>query len=48
MLSVPVVADQARDEELGADRVGFGEAESVVHEQGVADGLVDHAVQDMG
>jgi len=43
-----VVANETADEELGADAVGFGEVERVVHKQGIADGLVDYAVEDVG
>jgi hypothetical protein len=43
-----MIAHETADEELGTDAVGFGEAEGVVHEQCIADGFVDYAVQDMG
>ena len=42
-----MVAYQARDEQFGADAVGFGEAEGVVDEESVTDWLVDYAVEDV-
>lgn len=44
---IPVVAHQPRDQELRADAVGLREVERVLHEQRVADRLVDHAVEDV-
>lgn len=44
---VPVIADQPRDEELRAEGVGSGEGEGVVDEQGITDGFVNYAIQDM-
>ena len=47
MRAIPVIAYKTRDEEFGANAVGFGETECVVHEKSVADRLVDYAVQDV-
>lgn len=44
---VPVVAHEAGDEQLGAQGVGFRERQGVVEEEGVADGPVDDAVEDV-
>jgi len=48
MHSIPMIANKARDEEFGADAVGFGEVERVVNQKGVTNGLVDHAVKNVG
>jgi hypothetical protein len=39
-----MVAYESRDEEFGPNAVGFGEVEGVIHEECVADGLVDYAI----
>jgi hypothetical protein len=47
MWPVPMIAYKTRDEEFGSNAVGFGEVERVVHQESVADGFVDYAVEDM-
>jgi hypothetical protein len=46
--TVPVVANQAADEQLRADAIRFRERERVVHEQRIAHWFVDYAVEDVG
>lgn len=48
MHPIPMIANKARNEEFGADAVGFGEVERVVNQKGVTNGFVDHTVQDVG
>lgn len=44
---VPVDADEARGEQLVAELVLAGGGDGVVEEEGVADGAVDDAVEDV-
>jgi len=46
--AIPVEAHQPRDEQLAAQAVLLGRREGVVEEQGVAGGLVDNAIKDVG
>lgn len=44
VVRIPVEADHARDEKLTAEPVLARGGDGVVEEEGVSDGLVDHAV----
>ena len=48
VVEVPVVTDQAGDEELAAEGIALGGRQGVVQEQGIPDRLVDDAVEDVG
>lgn len=45
---IPVEADEARDEQLASEAVLSGRREGVVEEEGVSDGFVDDAVENVG
>jgi hypothetical protein len=45
--TIPVVTDKARDKKFSTEGIGFGERQCMMDEQSVADGLVDHSIEDM-
>ncbi|KAB8298798.1 hypothetical protein EYC80_000971 [Monilinia laxa] len=48
MFAIPMISDQPTDQKFGAQRVSCGERQSMMHKDGVTDGLIDDSVEDVG